>query len=33
MDDARVTAKVFLALARRLGGISEMIKYEKKWRG
>ncbi|PNS42100.1 PolC-type DNA polymerase III [Mesotoga sp. B105.6.4] len=33
MDDARVTAKVFLALARRLGGVFEMIKYEKKWRG
>ncbi|AFK06491.1 DNA polymerase III subunit epsilon [Mesotoga sp. HF07.pep.5.2.highcov] len=33
MDDARVTAKVFLALARRLGGISQMVKYEKKWRG
>lgn len=33
MDDARVTAKVFLALARYLGGIGQMIKYEKKWRG
>ena len=33
MDDARVTAKVFLALARYLGGLSEVGKFVKKWRG
>mgnify|MGYP000945618589 CR=1 FL=1 len=33
MDDSRVTAKVFMSLAKNLGGLQKILKYEKKWRG